>query len=146
MAVMQYPQAKNLVSATATATNHVDFTLQPCDSLSIIVSSGAGTGTSPTCDVAVQTSPDGGTTYVTVQRFTQITTSAAAETISFKPYLGVGDAATAIVSAATGGQLKGNCVMARDCRILYTVGGTNPSFALKAWVVYAGGQNNSGGI
>lgn len=146
MAVMQYPLATSLVNATATATSHVDFTLKPCDSLSIIVSSGAGTGTTPTCDVAVQTSPDGGTTYVTVERFTQITTAAAAETISFKPYLGVGDAATAFVSAATGGQAKQNVVCAKDMRILYTIGGTNPSFALKVWAVYAGGQNSKGGI
>ena len=146
MAVMQYPIAENLVDATLTATGHVDWTLKPCDSLSIMLSVGTVSGSTPTMDVAVQTSPDGGTTYLTVQRFTQVTTTGAAETITFKPYLGVGDAATAIVSAATGGQLKGNVVCAKDMRILYTIAGTTPSLAAKVFVVYSGGQNSRGGI
>jgi hypothetical protein len=146
MAVIQYPQAKTLVTASAAAaTSHSDFTLQPCDSFSLILSCTAAAGTSPTLDVALQTSPDGGTTYVTAARFTQLT-AAGAETISLKPYLGVGDAATSLVSAATGGSAKANMVLAKDCRILYTIGGTSPALTFKVFVVYAGGQNNQGGI
>lgn len=147
MAVMQYPIANHVVNGvTAAATGSQTFTLQPSDSLSVMLSAAGGTGTTPTLDVSIQTSPDGGTTWFVVERFTQVTTSAAKETISFKPYLGVGDAATAFVSAATGGQAKQNIVCAKDMCITYTIGGTNPSFAIDAWVVYAGGQNSRGGI
>ena len=146
MAVMQYPIAESLVDDTLTSSGSATFTLKPCDSLSIMLSVGTASGSTPTLDVAVQTSPDGGTTWLTTQRFVQVTASTKGETITFKPYLGVGDAATSIVSAATGGTLKGNCVMAKDCRIYYTISGTSPSFATKVFIVYAGGQHNYGGI
>lgn len=147
MAVLQYPITNHVINnVTAAATASQTFTLQPCDSLSVMVSSAAGTGTTPTLDFSVQTSPDGGTTWFVIERFTQITTSAAKETITFKPYLGVGDAATAFVSAATGGQAKQNIVCAKDCRITYTIGGTNPSFTFDVWLVYAPGQANRSGF
>lgn len=93
-------------------------------------------GTSPTLDIAIQISPDNGTTWYSVSRLAQITTAA---TKSMKvhgngPIQGQAAAVTAI--ADTGGALESNFPMTNACRILATIGGTNPTYpSIKVYVI-----------
>ena len=132
----QIPYSALLYSgSTVTATATSDFDM-PNDIIGgeFIVDQGTGTGTSPTLDVSIQTSPDNGTTYYVAARFAQLTTTAAKMklTVSSRPTNVAGVAAT--ITAATGGALSGNFVFTRKMRVVATIGGTNPSYAtIKVW-------------
>jgi hypothetical protein len=93
----------------------------------------AASGTSPTLDVVVQTSFDGGTNWHDLPlRYTQKTAANGAgtsEMLVFKLGLGMNEVALAQVTADTGGQLAKNCLFdPGNLRLRYTIGGTNPSF------------------
>ena len=96
----------------------------------------AGTGTSPTADVAIQISPDDGTTWWTVSRWAQVTTAAVVSYKMVRNGLAVGEVGFVQAIADTGGAVDKDFLMTRKARILYTIGGTNPAFAtLKVWLL-----------
>lgn len=76
----------------------------------------AASGTSPTLDVVVQHSIDGGTTWFTLLTFTQKT--AAGNELKTESEV---DAATA--------EVYGDCL-----RVSYTIGGTTPSFTFSVLI------------
>ena len=127
----QAPNKKTLYTATALAATAagtaVDVPIS--DSYTIYADVAAGTGTSPTLDLAIQHSFDGGTTYYTFAKLTQITTAAKAYQISIRNGLAMGEAATEQATALTGSAYVKNTNLGTKWRVYATVGGTNPAFA-----------------
>jgi hypothetical protein len=101
-----------------------------------IVEAVTPTGTSPTLDVALQITPDNGTTWWSVSRFAQITT---ATTRLIKVHSNgpvAGQAAAVSTIADTGGVLESNFPVTPTMRVLATIGGTNPAYAtFKVWLI-----------
>lgn len=123
-------------SAARTATgNSGALELPLADCYAFILDTAAGTGTSPTMDVAVQVTVDDGTTWYTAYRFAQATTAAAIRRLNVQGMLGRGEAGTEAAIAATGGALNANTVLTRKYRILWTIGGTNPSFTFAVHLI-----------
>lgn len=93
-------------------------------------------GTTPTLDVAIQFSPDGGTTWFDIFRFTRVT--AATEhhmRVSFRRIAEAG--AIAQVTTGGNGAVNANSPITEDCRIVSTIGGTSPEFTYTLWMVGA---------
>lgn len=133
-----FPTATRILNlATVTATgNSGTVDLPMAASYMFILDIAAGTGTTPTCDVAIQVSPDDGTTWYTTSRYAQATTAAVKSFKMIRNGLAWGEAGFVQAIADTGGALDKNCIFTRKVRILYTVGGTNPSYpTLKVWIV-----------
>lgn len=116
------------VTKTATYTSSA-FAMPLGDTYSLFLNVSAASGTSPTMDIVLQTSVDGGTTYIDLPlRYAQKTTTGAAVLV-FKCGLGNNEVALENAAADTGGTLAKNCVFDwRYMKIKATIGGTNPSF------------------
>ncbi len=124
----------NLATVTATASTIV--TLPVADVYTFILSSGAATGTSPTLDTVIQVTPDGGTTWVsTALKFTQATTGAAFCQITLPQSRAMVTASSVV--ATTGSLLAKDTVLSQKVKFLYTIGGTNPSYATITMDVFA---------
>lgn len=102
-------------------------------------------GTSPTLDLAIQISPDAGTTWLGVSRFAQITSKTSRFLI--QPFVGQNVVGTEGVTeanwemataAATGGALVQPSVVPAQMRVLATIGGTNPSLTFYVIGLVAG--------
>ena len=124
---------KNWLASAAytTTTTSAALALPLGDCYMLFASSSAASGTSPTLDVVLQSSIDGGTTYINLPiRFTQITTTAT-EMVIFKNGLGGNEVALANLVADTGGQLAKNCLFDPNfMKVKVTVGGSTPSITL----------------
>ena len=134
------PYTKLIFSGTTVAAsqNSAAITLPLADSYSFILDVGTITGTSPTFDVCIQMSPDGGTTYYDWWRFAQVT-AAGQRRLTTQPVQGRGEAGTeAAITTAGTGALSANANTTQNVRVEITAGGTSPSAAtLKVWVVAA---------
>lgn len=117
-------------AAYAVTTTTAAFALPvDADSYMILINNTAVTGTSPTLDAIVQTSVDGGTTYVNLPLRSTQCTAAGQSMIVFKQGLGGNEVAFESPAAATGGTLAKNAIFdARYLKVKLTIGGTNPSF------------------
>lgn len=154
---MQQNTVKVLVSAsTVTATaNSAAFALPLADSYALFLNVTAASGTTPTLDVVLQTSPDGGTTWLNLPLRSQQFTTTGQGYIRFQPTLGLGESATAGTVAATGGALAQNTpfigavnttVLGASqqiptVRFLLTISGTTPSFTYTAYCIFASRGN-----
>jgi hypothetical protein len=122
--------------AIAATGNSGAFDMPMASAYAWIVEILTDSGTSPTIDVALQITPDGGTTWWSVSRFAQVTTS---DTRLIKTHCNgpIGGQAAAVATIAdTGGVLETNFVATSKMRVLATVGGTNPAFAtFKVWLI-----------
>lgn len=128
---------KIVTATTVTTTTSYTFTAPIADCYGLWVNVGAGTGTSPTCDISLQHTPDSGTTWLIAPiRLVQVTTAASTQRAIFKIRLGENEAATQAATAATGGTLAANFVpTSMSWRLTATIGGTNPSFpTIDAWL------------
>lgn len=126
---------RNLVaSQTVTATGNSGALDWPSDidSAVILMDVTAASGTSPTMDVAIQLTPDDGITFYTVSRFAQAS-AAFIRAKTFLTHQGDGTAAAVVAVADIGGVLEANIPFTNQIRILWTVGGTNPSFTFTLW-------------
>lgn len=137
---LQQPWFKKgwLASATYTTTvTSAALALPMGDCYALAMVSSTGSGTTPTLDIVIQSSFDGGTSYVNLPlRFTQVTGTAASEVIYFKNGLGGNEIALASLVAATGGQLAKNCLFDPNfLKVVVTVGGSTPSIVM---VIHAG--------
>lgn len=124
-------------AATVIATTSYTFTAPIADTYQIDLVTGTGTGTSPTLDISLQHTPDGGTTWLIAPiRFAQQTTTGLSTMMIFKTKLGESEVALNQATAATGGTLAKNFVpSSMSWRLTATIGGTNPSYAtIKAWL------------
>lgn len=132
----QEPLTKALVaSGTRTVTsNSGTLTVELCDSYEFIVQATLNSGTTPTMDVAIQITPDDGTTWFTAFRFAQITATSSRR-LRIQPMQGRGEAGTEGAIADTGGALNANGIVTRKIRVLFTTGGTNPNFTVAVWML-----------
>ncbi len=116
--------------AITTTTTSSAFALPiGADTYTVIFNWQTVTGTSPTADVVLQSTPDAGTTYVNLPiRSTQVTLAGVTHFI-FKLGLGNNEVALESPAASTGGTLAKNCLFdPTKMKYKVTIGGTNPSF------------------
>jgi len=140
------PYAKLVASATTVTTSAVlgsAFTLPAADSYAFILDVGTVTGTSPTFDVELEHSPDGGTTWYAFARFAQVSATGQRR-IVIQPTQGRGEAGTeaAITTHGTNSALNANCPImctaSSSVQAYVSVSGTSPSAAtIKLWVIAA---------
>ena len=94
--------------------------------VAIVVNMGAVTGTTPTCVIKVQGSADGGTTWYDVPGATTASlTATGVFGITIYPGIAVTAGTTTTGTAATA-----NMPLPRTWRIVWTIGGTTPSFTI----------------
>jgi len=98
------------------------------DNFLVALNVSAASGTSPTLDVYIQQSLDGGTTFVDVARFAQQTT-----TTSNSHYINLASGANNVVAGAVGdatisASAIGTTLISQTLRVKWVVGGTSPSF------------------
>lgn len=99
-------------SAARTASaNSLTLDVGEADVLVLYVSNTATSGTSPTLDVKLQDSPDGGTTWFDV----------------------AGAAITQVTSGTSSQIVTATRKFSRKIRCVITIGGTSPSFTCAAW-------------
>jgi hypothetical protein len=114
--------AKTATGNGATITNVGNKGVQ------ILVNMGAVTGTSPTCVIKVQGSTDAGTTWYDIP---SATTASLTATGQYGIMIYPGIATTAGV-ATTGTTATASMVIPRTWRVVWTIGGTTPSFTITA--------------
>lgn len=124
-----------LATVTTTGTS-ANLTLPPASSYRLIAQVQTVSGTLPTLQVIVATSCDAGTTYNEILSFSTITSSGLGQMMEVRPYLGIGDAATASSSTLLGtadlaaGQLVNNGpIVPGFIKIRWVISGTTPSLA-----------------
>lgn len=124
--------AVSVAAAAATSTSAAFSMGGIGDCYALILEVTAASGTTPTLDVVVQSSLDGGTNYIDLPlRFAQKTAagSGTPEHLVFKLGLGGNEVALGQATADTGGSLAKNCIFDPNfMKVKYTIGGTNPSF------------------
>ena len=145
---IQSCQALLLYSNTALgATATVSPIYMPlADSYSFIFDVISAAGTTEKCDLAIQTSLDGGTTYQDWWRFTQVTTSAVTHCLTVQPGQGHGEAGTvaAVTTGALNAAISSNKSFANPCALKFTISGTLPVYNVKVWAIMAQRSSASG--
>lgn len=142
------PKWSTLIAATAvtaTATSAA-FSLKGIgDTYHIINKVTYTSGTTATLDMVLQTSVDGGTTYINLPiRSTQITTASGQIHWVFKMGLGGNEAALESPAADTGGTLAKNCIFDPNfMKIKYTTSGTNPTYSVTTYGAQTPAGSNS---
>ena len=140
-----YQQILLAVTATGTTTTSPAIVIPMMDVWTFHINTTTGTGTTPTLNVVLLYTPDGGTTYLNAPvRFAQITATGN-NLVTFKATgLTEGEAGHESAVADTGGTLSQNFVLPAiqstgnaSIKFKYTIGGTNPSFA---FTIYASGR------
>ena len=105
--------------------------------LGLLLEVTARSGTTPTLDIAIEHSLDGGTTGLQIARFVQVT---SAQTLPYREYVEIGPqiatAASAAVTPVTGGTAYNragqNANFADAIRLRWPLpGGTTPSFTFR---------------
>jgi len=114
--------AKTATGNGATITNVGNKGVQ------IVVNMGAVSGTTPTCVIKVQGSTDAGTTWYDVPGATTATLTATGQ-YGIMIYPGI---ATTAGVATTGTTATASMVIPRTWRVVWTIGGTTPSFTITA--------------
>lgn len=133
------PRITKLVASTAHTSSEAStaFALpEAADTYQIMLYFTAVSGTSPTCDAVLQSSPDNGTTYINLPiRSTQVTTTGQNYMV-FKCGLGGNEVALENPAASTGGTLAKNCIFdPKYMKVYFTIAGTSPSFTV---TIYGG--------
>jgi hypothetical protein len=151
---------KNVYSITDTHTSGVNtYTFKiPQDTNSIVVRcySSTFTGTSPTCDVYVQTTEDEGTTWRDCAHFKQITGAGTIAQAEFAPIAVMGSSPGRITGNAANGwigsvqasmlgasQLSGLPLLSTHARLTFKYGGTQLATGGVKVDVFATGQDSA---
>lgn len=128
-------ERRPVASAARTVTgNSGELWLPSAPSYTFWLDVNTVTGTSPTLDLTVEMTPDSGTTWFGFMRFAQIT-AAAERRVKWSPGLGTEAAEEALELATTGGASVDNMAVSATIRILWTIGGTSPSFTFLVDVI-----------
>lgn len=139
------PISKVLVASTAHTSSEASTAFElpiGADTYQILLYFTAVTGTSPTCDAVLQSSPDNGTTYINLpNRSTQVTTTGQNYMV-LKLGLGNNEVALESPAAATGGTLAKNCIFdPTKMKVYFTLGGTSPSFTVTIYGAFTSKDN-----
>jgi hypothetical protein len=107
------------------------------ENLLVRLSVTAASGTSPTLDVYFQQSLDGGSTWVDVAHYPQVT-----GTLSSPHYLNLAVGASNVISSGVGdgtiaANSLGTSLVSNVWRIRWVIGGTSPSFTFAVDAFYA---------
>ena len=120
------------------------FTLPLLDSYAFILDVTSAAGTTEKLDLAIQFTPDGGTTWYDWWRFAQVTTSAVTQCLVVQPMLGHGEAGTVATTTtgATNASISSNKSFpglggTNTCRIAFVISGTLPVYTFKLWLLAA---------
>ncbi len=125
--------APGTVLSASAAVNGTDTSLPWASSYELLVSVTAVAG-SGLLDLVMQTSPDGGTTWINLPIRTAQLAAAGQYVIKWQPGIGTGEAATASAAAATGGVLSQNTShYPKYTRFFATIGGTSVTCGI--WVM-----------
>ena len=138
---------KSITNTATTGTTNYDFFLpQDCDSVVVKLYTGTFTGTSPTINVFVQTSDDGGTTWYDLAHFAQLVAEVTKQNANWVT-LGVSNkssnASVAGGSTLAVGLVSPIGILSRNMRVSCLVGGTqvvNTGIEIR---VYANSQSRA---
>lgn len=114
-----------VTAATTSSTTSFQIPQNDFDMVLLKLTCQALTGTTPTLDVYVQTTPDGGTTFRDSVHFTQIVASGATEYWASVPNSDFFSGAVGDATIAANAQ--GLPLISRLVRVKYVIGGTTPS-------------------
>jgi hypothetical protein len=137
-----------LYSNTAlAATASIPFIMPMADSYAFILDVISAGGTTEKCDLAIQTSFDGGTTYQDWWRFTQVTTAAVTHCLVTQPMQGHGEAGTIgiVTTGALNSAISANKSCTPYCQLKFTISGTLPTYSVKVWAIMAQ-RSQAGGL
>lgn len=139
-----FPQQTTLLAlATVTTTGSSSaLTLPPASSYRLMVEMQTVSGTSPTLVIGVATSFNSGSTYDEILTTTTLTTTNQGAQMLIRPYLGIGDAATAQGMTLLGGAaslaaatVNNGPINPQNIKFFWTAGGTSPSFAFQIGLI-----------
>ena len=134
---VQAPYVARLVaSAARTATGNSGAITLPTDLGGImwLLSVTAASGTSPTLDLAIQVTDDDGTTWFTFAGFTQHSATGEKAFVTTHDNRGIAALAEWDTSDDTAPAVH-NAPLSRKIRIVWTIGGTNPSFTFSIGII-----------
>jgi hypothetical protein len=136
---------KQITNTETSGTTNYDFMLpQDCDSVSVRAYTGTFTGTSPTIDIYVQTTPDGGSTWYDMVHMTQIT-AAVSKSLAQWARLGVSTQGTTTstsgCSTLGSGLVSPLPILSQFMRIAVKLGGTQVVNAGTVIEVFANSQS-----
>ena len=149
-----FPAPVNLLTVATLTTSGTGsaITIPMASSYRISLQANTVSGTSPTLDVSLFTSLDGGNTYVGFLHFAQMTTSGAGQQVIIKPYLGPTEVATTAVApllgtadftAGTSAVYPNGPIDPRYIKVRYVLSGTSPSFSSVAVNLLAVSQDSA---
>lgn len=128
---LRQPNLQNIYSVTSTAvsTENKPFTIPMQDVSSLVVKVySAGMDASATCDIKIQTTDDGGTTWYDCGAFAQLTTSAITAAnalwmvVPIDGTAAVSNGYTGAANAASASTVTGLPILGKYNRILFTYG------------------------
>lgn len=116
-----------------------EFGTEQFDFVTAFLKVGTATGTSPTLDVRLQTSYDGGVTWVDVAASAQITTSNDEGNHVIQNYPFDADGGGDVAAVTTDGSLTAATYktwrLGSRCRLKWTIGGSDtPTIPLEVWI------------
>lgn len=132
-----FPQTQLLLAAGTLTTNTTSaaLVLPPASSYRIICQVNTASGTGPGLVMALATSMDGGVTYNEIVSTNTVTTTGVGQQLLIRPYLGIGDAATAAASSLLGtadiaaGVVNNGPINPQFIKLRFILSGTTPSFS-----------------
>ena len=139
---------KSITNTAVTGTTNYDFFLpQDCDSVVVKLWTGATfTGTSPTLNVYVQTSDDGGTTWYDLVHFPQLVAAVTKQNANWATVgVNTGKATCSVSGTSTLGSalVAPLPIMSRNMRVAVIIGGTQVANDGVEVRVYANSQSRA---
>ena len=129
------------VATQTTNGSSANLVIPSASSYRLIVQVNTVSGTLPTLSVALSTSFDNGVTYTQILSSTTSTTTGLGAQVPFRPYLGIGDAATTVAAALVGtanlpgGVATNGPIDPRFIKLSWIIAGTTPSFAFQVGLI-----------
>jgi hypothetical protein len=139
-----FPQTTTLLAQTTLTTTGTSaaLTMPLASSYRLMFEVQTVSGTTPTLVVIVATSFNGGATYDEILSTTTMNTSGGGQQLLVRPYLGIGDAATAqsMTLLGTGADLAAGVtnngpINPQFIKLRWVLSGTTPSLALTVGLI-----------
>lgn len=130
------PLSRSEVSSAArtSSSNSGNLTLPLADFYEWILDVSAIT-TAGQLDVAIQVTPDNGTTYYNTATFEPVAGTAAVQHMRIRPASASVDGSAVWSGSGTGGPTVQTCVLTRRYRIAWTLTGASASYTFAVWLM-----------